>query len=372
MFTNIVGFVVGSVFLFTIGSEAWSQTPDPAKWQELIKKAQGERSLALVGPPSAGLRAELLGAFSRRYGIQVDYLSLNGAETMVRVDTEAKAGHVVIDAVIGGTGSCWMMAARGQIESVNGKLIDADVVKPGAWRGGSLRFVDAGPVPPGTPDDFRCGFQSAEWVMTDLFVNSTIVKPGEITSWKDLLKPEYKGRIASNDPRHTGPITTTVMYLAEQFGHQYLKDLFVGQAPRLTTNHRQLAEWVARGEYPIGLSLVQFAVEPLRREGLPIERIFPADGPGAVTGGFSVMAMIKNSQHPNAAQLFVNWYASQEAQTIYEKQMMETSLRTDVTGTEVPEYIRPKPDVTYVDAYRWEFDSKFRAPALETLKELGR
>jgi hypothetical protein len=51
---------------------------------------------------------------------------------------------------------------------------------------------------------------------------------------------------------------------------------------------------------------------------------------------------------------------------------METSLRTDVTGTEVPEYIRPKPGVTYVDAYRWEFDSKFRAPALETLKELGR
>jgi ABC-type Fe3+ transport system substrate-binding protein len=149
--------------------------------------------------------------------------------------------------------------------------------------------------------------------MTDLFANTNVIKPNEIASWKDLLKPEYKGKIAAFDPRRSGPGQTPVGYLAALFGNDFVRDLYVDQQVKLTADNQQLAEWVARGEYPIGIGLVQFAVEMYRKQGLPIERIFPKDGEGSLTGGFNVVMLIKNPPHPNAAQLFVNWFASKEA-----------------------------------------------------------
>jgi ABC-type Fe3+ transport system substrate-binding protein len=352
---------------------ALAQTPDSAKWVELQAKAKGEGQLILSGPPFQGLRTAISNAFKQRYGIELNYLGMNAGEIIARVDTESKAGKVGIDANLGGTSTCWSMSPRGQIENMNGKLIDPDILQPATWRHGKPKLNEPGPAT-NLPPDFKCSLQAAEWVMTDLFINTSIVKPDEITSWKDLLKAQYKGRIAAFDPRRSGPGQTPVGYLAALFGYEYLHDLYIGQQVKLTADNRQLAEWVARGEYPIGIALVQFAVETYRRQGLPIERIFPKDGPGSLTGGFSVAMLIKNAPHPNSAQLFANWFGSKEAQTIYESQMLETSLRTDVSGTNVPDYVRPRTGVAYpIDDYSYEHYAKIREPAVERLqKELQR
>jgi ABC-type Fe3+ transport system substrate-binding protein len=363
----------GVACVLVLATASLAQTADPAKWAELQKKAKEEGQLVVAGPPFQGLRTALASAFKERYGIELNYLGLMGGEVITRVDTESKAGKVTIDADLGGTSTCWAMSPRGQIESINGKLIDPDILQPSVWRSGKPKLNEAGPSPD-LPADFRCSLQTAEWVMTDLFANTTIVKPGELASWKDLLKPQYKGKIAAFDPRRSGPGQTPVGYLAALFGNDYLKELFIGQQVKLTADNRQLAEWVARGEYPIGIGLVQFAVETYRRQGLPIERIYPADGQGSLTGGFSVVMLIKNAPHPNAAQLFANWFAGKEAQTIYEAQMMETSLRTDISGTKVPDYVRPRNGVAYpIDDYSYEHYAKIRVPAVEALqRELQR
>jgi iron(III) transport system substrate-binding protein len=366
----------GTVFAATLGAaigvalatSAFAQTPDPAKWAEVQKKAKEEGQLILAGPPFQGLRTALTSAFKERFGIELNYLGQNAGETITRVDTESKAGKITIDANLGGTSTCWAMSQRGQIESMNGKLIDPEILQPSVWRSGKPKLNEAGA--PDLPADFRCSLQAAEWVMTDLFANTSIVKPGEIASWKDLLKPQYKGKIAAYDPRRSGPGQTPVGYLAALFGNDYLRDLFVGQQVRLTADNRQLAEWVARGEYPIGIGLVQFAIEIYRKQGLPLERIYPKDGQGSLTGGFSVVMLIKNAPRPNAAQLFANWFLTKEAQTIYETQMMETSLRTDITGTNLPDYVRPQPGVAYpVDDYSFQHYSKIRQPAVEALQK---
>lgn len=364
---------IGMALTVAFSAATLAQSPDPAKWAELQKKAKEEGQLVLAGPPSPGLRSGLIAAFKERYGIEIDYLGMNAGEAITRIDTEFKAGKVTIDDYLGGTSTCWAMSPRGEIESMNGKLIDPAILQPSVWRSGKPKLNEPGPMA-NPPADFKCSLQTAEWVMTDLFVNTSMIKPNEITSWKDLLKPQYKGKIAAYDPRRAGPGQTPVGYLAALFGNDYLKDLYVGQQIKLTADNRQLAEWVARGDYPIGIALVQFAVEIYRKQGLPIERIYPKDGQGSLTGGFSVVMLIKNAPHPNAAQLFANWFASKEAQTIYETQMMETSLRTDITGTNLPDYVRPKAGVAYpVDDYSYEHYSKIRQPAVEALsKELER
>jgi iron(III) transport system substrate-binding protein len=360
--------IVGTGLALTLAPAATAQVPNPAKWVELQAKAKEEGQVVLAGPPFQGLRTALASAFRQRYGIELNYLAMNAGEVITRVDTESRAGKVGIDANLGGASTCWAMSPRGQIESMNGKLIDPDILQPAMWRFGTLKLNEPGPTTD-LPADFKCSLQTAEWVMTDLFANTSIVKPAELTSWKDLLKPQYKGKIAAFDPRRSGPGQTPVGYLAALFGNDFVEALYIGQQVKLSADSRQLAEWVARGDYPIGIALVQFAVEIYRKQGLPIERIFPKDGQGSLTGGFSVVMLIKNSPHPHAAQLFANWFASREAQTIYESQMMETSLRTDVSGTKLPDYVRPKIGVAYpVDDYSYEHFTRFRLPAINRLQ----
>ena len=141
--------------------------------------------------------------------------------------------------------------------------------------------------------------------MTDLFVNRDIVKPEQITSWKDLLKPEWKGKIGGFDPRIGGAGQAVGRYLIEKFGEEFVVKLYQGQQVTLTREHRQVAEWAARGTYPIVLAPVQSMIERFRKEGFPLVRVFPKDGPGSLLGGFSTIAMMKNPPHPNAATLFL-------------------------------------------------------------------
>ena len=74
--------------------------------------------------------------------------------------------------------------------------------------------------------------------------------------------------------------------------------------------------------------------------------MYPADGPGVVTPGFGSLMKIKNGPNPNAAAVFINWMASKEGQEIWEREMMEMSLRADVAH-QVPEYVIPKAGVEY-------------------------
>ena len=84
--------------------------------------------------------------------------------------------------------------------------------------------------------------------------------------------------------------------------------------------------------------------------------------------------LIKNAPHPNAAQLFVNWFASKEAQTIYEAQMMETSLRTDISAPMCPSMSgRGRASPIRSTTIPSSTITKFRMPAIERLqKELQR
>jgi ABC-type Fe3+ transport system substrate-binding protein len=321
----------------------------------------------VTGPGFPGLRNSLVEAFERTHGLTLEYVAIPGAEAITRIDRESRVGRPTVDLYLGGFTGCWTMGERDQIEEITPLLLDPVAMNPAGWRHGKVKLLQPSP---NMPQDFDCALLLAEWVMTDLFVNRDLVAPGSIQSWKDLLKPEYKGKIASFDPRSAGPAQTTVPYLSRLFGLEYLRDLYVGQEVALTGDNRQLAEWVVRGTHPIGIALVQASVEPLRAEGLPLERVFPADGPGSVTPGFGSVMRIKNGPNPAAATVFVNWLASKEAQEIWEREMLEMSLRSDVPH-QVPDYVTPRPGVSYpVDAADREQYFNYGAEARSALQQL--
>ncbi|HXP76029.1 MAG TPA: extracellular solute-binding protein [Stellaceae bacterium] len=352
-------------------TSAGAQVADPAKWAEIQKAALIEGELNVTGPPSPPLRAALSAAFKARHGITLNYFGETTGAIMARIDSEFKAGKLSIDAHIGGMSTCWVFAARGQLLDMNGKLVDPELLKPGVWRLGAPKLNELSATGTG-PNDPKCAFQFTEWVFTFLFENPSVIKT-PITAWNDLLKPEFKDKIVSFDVRSSGPGETPVAYLGKVMGDAYTKTLYVGQNVKLSTDSRQLAEWVARGEYPLGIGLVPFAVEIYRKQGLPIAAVNVNDGFGGapLTGGFGAVMLFKNTPHPNAAQVFANWIGTKEAQEIYETNMMETSLRTDVnTGAAVPDYVRVNPNVKYaVDDYVYSYYIGERSAHINALKQ---
>jgi ABC-type Fe3+ transport system substrate-binding protein len=136
-----------------------------------------------------------------------------------------------------------------------------------------------------------------------------------------------------------------------------------------TTDGRQLAEWAARGTYPIILGIVQSDIQPFIEQGINLKPIFPADGPGSIVAGFSVLKMPQGAPHPNAATVFINWYASKPGQEAYAKATMAPSARNDVHVAEAPSYLVPKPGMKYFDQYEEAWYTQTRPKVVKLITD---
>jgi ABC-type Fe3+ transport system substrate-binding protein len=197
------------------------------------------------------------------------------------------------------------------------------------------------------------------------------IKPGELTTWNDLLAPKYKGKIVAYDPRSGGPGAQVAGYIGATKGIDFLKSLYVGQEVVYSLNSRQMTEWIARGVYKVGMGIPSSDFLTLTNAG--IKNLVPAemkDGPGAVSGGFSVVLMPKGAPHPNAATVVLNWVASAPGQAAYTKALKTISRRTDVPpDPSTAAYTVPKPGVTYQDQYTEDYLTNVRAVILEQVMQ---
>ena len=326
---------------------AWSNA-DARTWQEVQAAAKREGTVVVAGPSFPWLRDAVVKNFQKDTGIKLEWKPLVGGPGpfTAKFKREMQAGKVSTDVYIGGTTSCFRFSKDGSaVENLKDVLLDPEVLNAKNWRGGKLtiQYGDKG-----KDKDFWCFLQTSDWVMGDLFINTKHVKDGEITSWKDLLKPKYKGKIMAHDPQRPGAGQATAAYLYSRFGENFVRQLYIGQDATLGTSYGKNPEAVARGKYWIGIAFVQGPVQRLIKKGLPIKRIFPKDGMGLMTGGFGGIAKINGGPNPNAGYVFVNWWASKRGQEVAQCMLMESSLRADTTNSQcVPNWVKPKAGVGY-------------------------
>ncbi len=331
-----------------------------ADWQKILAAAKQEGRVVVSGHPA--LSQPLAKAFTRDTGIRLEYLGGELNELSTRLSREAKAGNVTVDVALGG-GTEIRMLHDGLLNPIKPQLLLPGVLDSRNWRDGSMKWMDKGGAYLLKGSAYVSGFP---------VVNADIVKPDAITSWKDLLKPEYKGKIASYDPRGSGPGQGCAAYLADTFGIEFVKALYLGQKVTYTKDGRQLAEWAARGAYPIILGSVQTGIRPFVAQGIRLQPISPKDGPGYLTSGFSVLKQAKGVPHPHAATVFINWYASKPGQEAYSRAMIEASTRADIEVEEIPAHVIPKPGVKYLNTYEEGWYTNIRPKiAKQIIEALG-
>ena len=160
-------------------------------------------------------------------------------------------------------------------------------------------------------------------------------------------------------------------YIGATKGIDFLKSLYVGQKVVYSLNSRQMTEWVARGVYRVGMGIPSADYLTLKNAG--VKNLVPAafkDGPGAISGGFSVVLMPKGAPHPNAAIVMLNWAASAPGQAAYSKALKTISRRTDVPpDSATADYTVPKPGINYQDQYNEDYVTNVRSKILKQVVE---
>ncbi|HYX23152.1 MAG TPA: extracellular solute-binding protein [Thermoanaerobaculia bacterium] len=141
-------------------------------------------------------------------------------------------------------------------------------------------------------------------------------------SWKDLLKPVYKGKIAYDDPTWGGTSFTLVYGVNELFGGSdkdfkpgldYLKklDANVSSYPRESVYNS-----VLRGEIPIWINADGNGYKMKWVDGGPVEVVLPAEGTFTMP---LVMGLVKGAPHREEAKKYLDWLLTREAQAEFAK-----------------------------------------------------
>jgi ABC-type Fe3+ transport system substrate-binding protein len=353
-----------ATWLFALGLSAAttnaSARADSAQWEALIAAAKKEGSVRVslpIGLPSLG--ALLAAPFERRFGIKLSYSNDNTSVHM-KIQQEAAAGKLTVDVITSGAGELLSLYPQKLLAPVRPILVDPTVIDGSKWQGGELKWID-------NAKQFMP--MTSEWVHIDLAVNANFVKPADITSWKDLLDPKYKGKIISLAVT-VGAGGATARALLEDFGPDYLRDLYQGQSVKITRNARDLVRTLATGSQPIALALLPQHLEDFRKQGFKLVRVFPTDGRLSTSGGSANPKLLANAPHPNAAAVFINWFMSKEGQEIYAANSLESSRRIDVKAEEIPDYIIPKHGIDYRNQYQEDYHIRAAAEMRTRIEQL--
>lgn len=360
------GFVCwGWILLFVPLLHAGEARQPPSDdWDNILARARQNGRVTLgtnLGVPE--FRQGVTSAFSKRYGISVELRVLEGAELVAVAGRECAAGRTSMDVLLGGLSELITLHPRGCLAPAKPKLLLPEVVDTKNWRGGFLKFND----PEG-----QYLLQLSEFASFGrLLFNTNQIKQQELRTTADLLKPNFKGKIAGFDPRISGAGQATAAYLLTVFGEDYIRKLYLGQAMVYSTNHRQLSEWVARGTYHMALGVQERGFEPFVKEGFPLKVLNSLDdAPGYLLGGSGVIKLMKDSPHPDGAVVLLNWLASKEGQEIYSRTVDQPSRRVDVQLDDIPAYLYPKPGTKYLDTYSNDFYTKKRPEVMKVLTHL--
>jgi iron(III) transport system substrate-binding protein len=354
MISRWVYFQVAAVLAAAMSlnfSVSFAQTgPPKIGWDQLVQAAKKEGKLALLSPAGDVYR-QVWDAFQKRYGIQVEVFAASPASALIsRVQAERAAGKFLWDvAVYAPTSLYTVFKPRGWLEPIRPSLVLPEVLDSTKWIGGfEDGFLDV-------EKTYVYGF--VKYLNWNADINRNLVPESELSKFDQLWDSKWNGKILMYDPLTGLGDNITAVWL-KTGGAEKLRRFFRDQRVNTTQDRRQMAEWVVRGRYPIGVGVVISVLQIFKQQGLDVAHVksLVDDDPAAarLTYGNGSVALVNGASHLNAAKLFINWLLSKEGQTIFAQRTGYNVRRTDAPVVSPEEAIDPKKiyvDVTIEENY---------------------
>jgi iron(III) transport system substrate-binding protein len=266
-------------------------------YAQLYPAAKQEGKLVLYGVGTMDLFEPIRAGFVNHFpGIEVQGVDQRGRETLQKVTAEQQSQNYVGDVAISGTDTQAELVKDGYTETYQPAEIGNAI--PGLVPAG-------GAMSPRTLTIFT------------IQINTNLVPPGqEPKTWLDALDPKWKGKVAMDDPRGSGPGGTIISGLDYLYG-QEIEQKIADLQPFFATQAGPIWTGLDRGEYAIYLSGGHTDLISNKRAGAPVKQIDPSDGVGVTPIGQSLLT---KAPHPNAAKLWIEWSLSDEGQNLLAQQ----------------------------------------------------
>ena len=266
------------------------QGPDREK--RLIEKAKLEGALTIYTSLAPTEARPMVEAFEKKYGIKVELWRAISERVIQRTVSEARAGRHTVD-VVATNGPEMELLSREKILTPYftphaADLPPAGIPKHRLWLPDRLQF-------------FVVGF------------NTNLVKREELPkTLAGFTDPKWKGKlgIEAGDAEW---MATLFMKWGEKEAMAFFRKLSE-MRPEVRKGHVLLAQLVAAGEIPVGLTIYSANAETLKRKGAPIDWA-PIEAVARPQG----LGISRNAPHPAAALLYADFVLSaEEGQKLYE------------------------------------------------------
>jgi iron(III) transport system substrate-binding protein len=332
------------------GQAGSTAAAEAAAWEQVVAAANREGKVVVYGPATAEIRHALTEEFERLYpGIKVDYTGGPGGALGPKIIPERQAGQYNWDLVVAGTSVHLDLMKSQVLDPIAPYLGGPDTRDFSPWLGGQLEFGD---------EAREINVVLSSYVKAPVAYHPGSVAPGEIRSYRDLLNPKWKGRIAMYDPRvpGTGASFANFFYTHPALGREFFRQI-LGQDLIFSRDDRQLLDWVTRGQYALVLAPSEKVTTDLASRGIQVAVLGPEDlAEGSyVAAGAGSISVVNRPPHPNATRVFVNWLLSRDGQLAFSKGAGYTSRRTDVPTDHLPGITAPKPGVQYQENYKQKY-----------------
>lgn len=310
----------------------------PSEWDTIVTMARKEGSITLYTSIGPETRQMLADAFFQKYGIKMETAAFGAsADLVAKVRAEQTGGIYFADAFLtGGTTISTGLKPHGLVRPLEPLIMLPEAADPKAWKDGKIPFLDKeGMI-----------LLLAGTTQRGLIRNTQLVTEDEITSVKDVLKPQYKGKLILGDARRGGAGSGFLGQLAFfnwnlEETKEYMRNL-LKQEVVLTDNDQLAAESVARGKYSVGLGISSERISNLVQLGVPILPVAAKEGL-RISSGSGTVSLPVRSAHPNASVIFLNWLLTKEGMTTFGKGIQQATFRQDIVHDWINPVFLPRP-----------------------------
>ena len=293
---------------------------------EILKAPAEDKRLLIYTSHKEELWKPIVKEFEERTGIWVEVVS--GGTNLLLEEIAEKKGEVDADLFFGGG-----------VESLNAF---SDYFIPYEAKG--IEEVDP-------------QFRSATDVWTPfsalpvvLIYNEKLLSPEELGSWKDVLAPKYKGKIAMANPAYSASAFTGLLSfekaVQEETDSTEDSDEDKEILPRIAkqldgkeyTDSGEVPEAVADGSKLVGITLEETALKYMAK-GENIGIVYPKEGTTVVP---DAGAILKGAKHLENAQKFLDFSISKDCQDILQKRFHRRAVLTSMAGEGEPSLLEIK------------------------------
>jgi len=296
--------------------------------QRLLDAAKKEGTLTFYTSMQTPESQPLAAAFEKKYGIKVNLWRATSDQVVQRAITEARGNRNTMDVV---------ETNAPEVEALAREGVVAEYFSP------YFKDFPEWALPP------HHKWTSARANLWVVAFNTNKVKREEIpATYEGFADAKWRGRIGIESTDQDW-MYAVIAFLGEERGMDFFRKLSALK-PDMRLGHALLAELIAAGEVPVGLTVYSGNADSVKKKGAPVEWV--AVEP--IVGRPQAVSVAAKAPHPNAALLFNDFLLSPDGQKVLNDLDRNPASKTQTTLLTKYKYSMVDPIKWLDESGKWE------------------